>query len=406
MSVTVLLTAATAALGLILAVGRLDRHLAAVNKIDLQHAAAEHPTLGPLVAALKDPTGLEWGLRSIQLLLLLAVFTTVAHALPSTLGAAWRAAVVLLVLGAAVVLEAWSRRANGKEAVRELPRFARYTAPLWPLLTPVAHGVERLLPKTVADHFPVTYVSREELQCLREIDRFRAEEVDTAEETIIDRIFDLKETEVSQIMVPIVDVIAVSENQTLDEAIQTVNRTRFSRIPVFRHRVYNIVGILHAFDLLPPQSGERRLTDLLHPPLYVPATMTAESLLRLLRERQSHMAVVVDEYGGAAGIVTAEDVIEELVGEITDEHDAENGRSITALEGGGWHVQARATLDELEEATDIVLDSQQSDTVAGFLLEHFRRIPERGEELNLTGLRITIRDVSQRQIIAVDIVPV
>ena len=129
-------------------------------------------------------------------------------------------------------------------------------------------------------------------------------------------------------------------------------------------------------------------------------------LLQEFRSTRNHMAVVVDEYGGAAGIVTAEDVIEELVGEITDEHDAENGRSITPLPGGGWHVQARATLDELEETTDIVLDSQQSDTVAGFVLEHFRRIPERGEELNLAGLQITIRDVSERQIIAVDIVPV
>jgi CBS domain containing-hemolysin-like protein len=303
-------------------------------------------------------------------------------------------------------MEAWSRRSNGKEAVHELPRFARLTAPLWPVVIPVAHLVERLLPRSVADHFPVTYVSREELQCLREIDRFRADEVDPEEETIIDRIFDLKETEVSQIMVPIVDVIAVAEDQTLDEAIQTVNRTRFSRVPVFRHRIYNIVGILHAFDLLALRSRDQRLAELLHPPLYVPETMTAESLLRLLRERQSHMAVVVDEYGGAAGIVTAEDVIEELVGEITDEHDAENGRSITSLEGGGWHVQARATLDELEEVTDIVLESQRSDTVAGFVLEHFRRIPDRGEELNLSGLRITIRDVSERQIIAVDIVPV
>jgi CBS domain containing-hemolysin-like protein len=403
---TVLLTTATVGLGLIMAVGRLDRHLAAVNKIDLQHAAAEHPALAPLVATLKDPTGLEWTLRSIQLLLLLAVFTTVAHALPSTLGGGWRAAALLPLLGVAVVMEAWSRRSNGKEAVHELPRFARLTAPLWPVVIPVAHLVERLLPRSVADHFPVTYVSREELQCLREIDRFRADEVDPEEETIIDRIFDLKETEVSQIMVPIVDVIAVAEDQTLDEAIQTVNRTRFSRVPVFRHRIYNIVGILHAFDLLALRSRDQRLAELLHPPLYVPETMTAESLLRLLRERQSHMAVVVDEYGGAAGIVTAEDVIEELVGEITDEHDAENGRSITSLEGGGWHVQARATLDELEEVTDIVLESQRSDTVAGFVLEHFRRIPDRGEELNLSGLRITIRDVSERQIIAVDIVPV
>jgi CBS domain containing-hemolysin-like protein len=406
MTTAILLLAATVALGLILAVGRLDRHLAAVNKIDLQHAAAEHVRLVPLVAALKDPNGLEWGLRSIQLLLLLTVFAAVAHALPSALAVGWRAAVLLGVLGIAVLLEAWSRRSNGKEAVRELPRFATLSAPLWPALRRVTHVVEQMLPKRVAAQFPVAYVSREELQCLRELDRFRAEETDAEEETIIDRIFDLKETEVSQIMVPIVDVVAVDEDQTLEEAVQMVNRARFSRIPVFRHRVYNIVGILHAFDLLAPQDRNRRLAELLHPPLYVPETMTAESLLRLLRERQSHMAVVVDEYGGAAGIVTAEDVIEELVGEITDEHDAENGRSISPLTNGGWHVQARATLDELEQATDIVLDSQQSDTVAGFVLEHFRRIPERGEQLHLTGLRITIREVSERQIIAVDVVPI
>jgi len=137
----------------------------------------------------------------------------------------------------------------------------------------------------------------------------------------------------------------------------------------------------------------------------VPETMTAETLLELLRERQGHMAVVVDEYGGATGIVTAEDVIEELVGEITDEHDAEQSHSITPLPDGGWRVQARVTLDELEEITGICLESRQSDTVAGFVLEQLHRIPHDGEELNLTDLRITIRDASERQILAVDIVP-
>ena len=106
MATALLLTAAVIAFGLILAVGRLDRHLAEVNKIDLQHAVAEHPALGPLVAALKDPTGLEWGLRSIQLLLLLAVFATAAHTLPSALGVAWRTAVLFLVLGVVVVVQA------------------------------------------------------------------------------------------------------------------------------------------------------------------------------------------------------------------------------------------------------------------------------------------------------------
>jgi CBS domain containing-hemolysin-like protein len=207
-------------------------------------------------------------------------------------------------------------------------------------------------------------------------------------------------------MVPIVDVIALEERQTFDEVLQILNRTRFSRLPVFRHRVYNIVGILHAFDLLDPAVEDKRAGELAHPPLYVPETMTVGVLLQLLRERQIHLAVVVDEYGGATGIVTAEDVIEELVGEITDEHDQETTQLFAPLPDGGWHLDPRLTLDELEEATNIALGSQQYDTLAGFLLEQFGRIPRAGEELNLPGLRITIREASARQILSVDLVPV
>jgi len=406
MGATVLLIVVGIGIGLTVAVGRLDRHLTAVNKIDLQHAAGERPELVPMVAALKQPTGLEWALRVTQLLLLAGVLTLGARALPPQLNPMARGALLVPLAIVVAALEAWSRRSNGREAVRELPRFARIMAPLWSFLTPATRAAERLLSPGGGTTLTVPYVTREELHYLRELDRFRTEEVDAEEEAIIDRIFDLKETGVSQIMVPIVDVVALEANQTLDEAIQTVNRARFSRIPVFQHRIYNIVGILHAFDLLASAPDQRRVGDLAHAPLYVPETMTAETLLELLRERQGHMAVVVDEYGGATGIVTAEDVIEELVGEITDEHDAEQGHSITPLPDSGWRVQARVTLDELEEATGIWLESRQSDTVAGFVLEQLHRIPRNGEELNLTDLRLTIRDASERQILVVDIVPV
>ena len=405
MGATAALLVIAIGMGLIAAVGRLDRHLAAVNKIDLQHATGERPELVPLVAALKEPIGLEWILRSTQLLLFVAILAVAVGSLPPSLRGAVRGVLLLPLALVAVLLEAWGRHSNGHEAVRELPRFARVMAPLWRFLKPAMRAVEWLLSRGNATTLAVPYVTGEELHYLRELDRFRTEEVDAEEEAIIDRIFHLKETGVSQIMVPIVDVVALEADQTLDEAIQTVNRARFSRIPVFQRRIYNIVGVLHAFDLLASGSGQRRVGDLAHAPLYVPETMTAESLLELLRERQGHMAVVVDEYGGAAGIVTAEDVIEELVGEITDEHDAERRDWITPLPEGGWRVQSRVTLDEFENVTGIELESQLSDTVAGFLLEQFHRIPCRGEELNLADLRITIRDASERQILTVDIVP-
>jgi len=393
---------ACAALAAILAVGRLDHHLAVVNKIDLQHAAAEAGAVTPLLTALKEPVALEASLRLLQIPLLAVGLAALFPLLPTATAA--RAGTLVAVVALVVVAAGVSRRGTPARAAVELPYFATVLGPLWRLVSPLQR-VERLLAGRRAGDRHLVYLNREELESLRDLDRFRHEETPDEEE-MIGRIFDLKETEVSQIMVPIVDVVAVEEDQTVEEAIQTVNRTRFSRLPVFRHRIYNIVGILNAFDLLAGGDGKRAVGELTQPPLYVPETMTAELLLDCLRERQIHVAVVVDEYGGATGIVTAEDVIEELVGEITDEHDVEQTPLITTLDGGGWRVEARLTLDELEEETGIELISHQYDTVAGFLLERFHHIPAEGERLQLPELRITIRAASEREIRTVDIEPI
>lgn len=401
--VTLLLAAiACAALAALLALGRLDHHLSVVNKIDLQHAAAEAPAVAPLLTALKEPVALEATLRLLQLPLLAIGLAALFPILPAA-GAA-RAGTLVALAAIVVVVAGVSRRSAPARAAAELPRFAAALGPLWPVVSPLLR-IERLLAGRRAHNRHLVYLNREELESLRDLDRFRREETPDEEE-MIGRIFDLKETEVSQIMVPIVDVVALEEDQTVEEAIQVVNRARFSRLPVFRHRIYNIVGILNAFDLLAEDDRTRRLGELTQPPLYVPETMTAEFLLDSLRERQIHLAVVVDEYGGATGIVTAEDVIEELVGEITDEHDVEATPLLTTLPDGGWRVEARLTLDELEEATEIELISHQYDTVAGFLLEQFHHIPTEGERLNLPELRITIRAASEREIRTVDIEPI
>jgi len=390
------------ALAALLALGRLDHHLTVVNKIDLQHAAAEVPAVAPLLTALKEPVALEATLRLVQIPLLAVGLAALFPILPAT-GAA-RGGTLVALAALVMVAAGVSRRSTPARAATELPGFAAALAPLWPVVSPLLR-VERLLAGRCAHNRHLVYLNREELESLRDLDRFRREETPDEEE-MIGRIFDLKETEVSQIMVPIVDVVAAEEDQTVEEAVQTVNRTRFSRLPVFRHRIYNIVGILNAFDLLADGDRKRRVGELTQPPLYVPETMTAELLLDSLRERQIHVAVVVDEYGGATGIVTAEDVIEELVGEITDEHDVEATPLITPLADGGWQVEARLTLDELEEATEIELISHQYDTVAGYLLEQFHHIPAEGERLQLPELRITIRAASEREIRTVDIEPV
>ncbi|NCO57877.1 MAG: HlyC/CorC family transporter [Deltaproteobacteria bacterium] len=402
MGVTILLLGlAVTAIVAAVALARLDHHLEVVNKIDLQATAAEAPSLTPLLAALKEPVALQATLRLVQIPLLAVAVAALAPLLPAGAG---RGLTLVAITGGVVAAVALSRRSTPERAVAELPYFAAALAPLWPGILPLLH-LERLLGGRRAGDRHLVYLNREELDSLRDLDRFRHEETPD-EEAMIGRIFDLKETEVSQIMVPIVDVVAVEEKQTVAEAIQVVNRTRFSRFPVLRHRIYNIVGILNAFDLLAVNDDRQPVSTLTQPPFYVPETMTADLLLDCLRERQIHLAVVVDEYGGATGIVTAEDVIEELVGEITDEHDVVERSPITALQGGGWRVEARLTLDELEEETSIELVSQQYDTVAGFLLEQFHRIPVEGERLQLPELRITIRAASEREIRTVDLEPI
>ncbi|PYO26086.1 MAG: hypothetical protein DMD85_01135 [Candidatus Rokuibacteriota bacterium] len=164
------------------------------------------------------------------------------------------------------------------------------------------------------------FVSREELKALLAMEPGEAE-VTTQEAEMIDKIFDLGDTTVREIMVPLVEVAMLPETATTDDAIALVQRRGFSRIPIYRQRETNIVGVVGAMDILARGGEVARLTDLMRPPVYVPETKRIDDLLREMQRARNHMAVVVDEYGGSTGVVTLEDILEEIVGEIHDEHD-------------------------------------------------------------------------------------
>jgi len=229
-------------------------------------------------------------------------------------------------------------------------------------------------------------------------------EVTTQEAEMIDKIFDLGDTTVREIMVPLVEVAMLPETATTDDAIALVQRRGFSRIPIYRQRETNIVGVVGAMDILARGGEVARLTDLMRPPVYVPETKRIDDLLREMQRARNHMAVVVDEYGGSTGVVTLEDILEEIVGEIHDEHDRAPA-SVERLPDGSFLVAARTNLEELNEALDWTLPKRDYETVAGLVLSTLHRIPRRGEDFQVDGYTITVLEADERHVTAVKITP-
>jgi len=231
--------------------------------------------------------------------------------------------------------------------------------------------------------------------------------IEAQEEEMIKGIIDLEETVVREVMTPRVDVVAIQEDASMMELLRLTTEHGYSRLPVFGDTIDNIRGFVYARDLLPylarPEELERtRVADLMTPPQYVPETLSILNLLRDMRIRKNHMAIVVDEFGGTAGIVTLEDIIEEITGEIYDETDEEEEEDIVLLEDGRYRIQGSAHLENVGEDLRLTFeDDGEYDTLAGFLIDELGHIPHVGESLRHQGVRFIVEQADERRVITV-----
>jgi CBS domain containing-hemolysin-like protein len=227
-------------------------------------------------------------------------------------------------------------------------------------------------------------------------------DVTVSEAEMIDKIFDLGDTAVREVMVPLVDVAALPDSATPDEAVRLIGERGFSRIPVFTDRAFNIVGVVTAMDLLRRGAAAADLRSLMRPATYAPETKRIDDLLREMQKARLQLAVVVDEYGGAVGIVTVEDIVEEVVGEIHDEHDR-TPDTVERLPDGSYRVAGRTGIDELNEALDWELPKGDFETVAGLVLATLHRLPLVGEVLHVGRYTLTVLEADRRRILTVRI---
>ena len=217
---------------------------------------------------------------------------------------------------------------------------------------------------------------------------------------LIRRVFELTETPVEDCMTPLIKVDAVSATAPASQAVQLANRGHRSRLPVYRDRVDNIVGLVHAQDLLFGADDDIIVEEIMDEITFVPESMRVADLLHETRMTRNHLVAVVDEYGGAVGIVTIEDLLEEVIGEIRDERDRDGPR-ILRLGEREWRVPARIEIDELADTIGYPIPEGDYETLAGMILEHEGKIPSIGDEVQLGALRLLIEDATDRAIVTV-----
>jgi CBS domain containing-hemolysin-like protein len=245
------------------------------------------------------------------------------------------------------------------------------------------------------------FVSREELKLLLQLEPTEAD-VTTTEAEMIDKIFDLGDTAVREIMVPLVDVAALPEDASPDDVIRLIQERGFSRIPVYADRELNMVGVVTAMDLLRRGAEAHDLKSLMRPATYAPETKRIDELLPEMQKGRVQLAVVVDEYGGAVGIVTIEDIVEQIVGEIQDEHDR-TPATVERLPDGSYRVAGRERVEDLNDALDWNLPTGDFETVAGLVLATVHRLPQVGERFQVGRHTFTVLEADERRILTVRI---
>jgi len=271
------------------------------------------------------------------------------------------------------------------------------------ILSPIAQGfntITNVVIKVLPFRREKIFDSEEELIILAEL----GEEEGTLQEEesdMIQSIFDFKEKTVGEIITPRVDIVSLKSDESIDKAMDIIGERQFSKIPIYKDTIDNIKGILYAKDIIPYLMGSRpnvNLQTLARQPFFVPETKPIDDLMEEFKLRKTSIAIVVDEWGGTEGLVTLEDVVEEVMGEIRDPYDQEESNAIRQSDGS-FIVDGSITIYDLEEETDIKFPEERDyDTLGGFILDILTDIPQTGEMVEFNNMVFTVQTIENNRI--------
>jgi CBS domain containing-hemolysin-like protein len=384
--------------------GAIEAAFSALMRLSLRLVAERSSRPDGLGEYLDDPLLLFMPVR-----LLLGLVTASATALMvrafGTNGANTLTSVIVSVVAFVVVCELLLPLALvGRDPERTLEILLPSFAPLARALGPLT----RLIARTVASTKRPAAAAAQNVDDEAEANEVAKTYLDTGEQEgiiegedrkLLQSIVDFGDTIVREVMTPRPDIVAIQDTATIGELRALFREQEYSRFPVYKENLDNIAGFVFVKDLvlLGPGDGAQPITTLLRPALVVPETKRVPELLKMFQRQQQQCAIVVDEYGGTAGLVTAEDLLEEIVGEIRDEYDVESEPIVD--EGNGTFVfSGKVDIDEVVERLKIPIEREGFETVGGFLLSNIGRVPAVGERFDIDGLTVEVIDAERRRI--------
>ncbi len=309
---------------------------------------------------------------------------------------------ILLVLVDVALVEGIARAAGYARGVTMMRTLAPFITVADLVLLPITWlggAVERVLGRLLPPADETNLQRETGAEQFREVVAAEAD-VSAAEEDILHGVFSLGDTEVREIMVPRVDVVGIDKTTPWSEMLDRIRSSEHARFPVFDDTLDNVIGILYAKDLLRPIVNHTEPDDwatLIRPASFIPATKTIDQQLRDFKVQRTHIAVVIDEYGGTAGLVTIEDVLEEIVGEIRDEYDEEEPPVEQEGDERFW-VSGRLNLTDLSDLLGVDFRRDDLTTVGGLLYDAFGRVPRNGESRIIGGFKVVVERVRRRRI--------
>jgi CBS domain containing-hemolysin-like protein len=380
--------------------------IARVSRTKAHHLVQERKTRAAraLLRMVENPAPYANALLLLRLLVYVAgTVVAVAWALERWDGAAEAIVIggltpLLFVICEAVPRSIAAQKSERAAQMAAIPVLVAGTIlkPVGKVLIAITNAAMVLLPGHPLQKGP--FATEEEIREGFDVDE-EEEAAEAGDRKLLHSVFEFGDTVVREVMVPRTDMVAIPNTSTVTQALEEIVRAGYSRIPIFDGDTDNIVGVLYAKDLLRTMDArnERNVTDLARTPLFVPEQKKVAELLRSMQEERIHMAIVVDEYGGTAGLVTIEDLIEEIVGEIVDEYDQEEPL-IEPIDERTIRVDAKMSIDEVNELLQVQLPHEEWDTVGGLVFGLTGRVPAAGEIVRYDSLEFRTERVTGRRI--------
>ena len=382
--------------------GAIEAAFSALMRLSLRLAAERTNRPGGLGTYLDDPL-----LLFIPLRLLLGLVTGVATALLARAVGVDAARTLPFVIAAVAIFVVVCELLlplliAGRDPERVLEVLLPTFAPIARALGPITRWIARRVPGTRRGPQPTPDEAAEEANEAAKAYIDTAEQeglIKSEERRLLQSIVDFGDTLVREVMTPRPDIVAIRDTSTVGDVRALFREQEYSRFPVYKDSLDNIAGFIFVKDLLTLNSNDdgRPITGLLRPAVVVPETKRVPELLKQFQRQQTQIAIVVDEYGGTAGLVTIEDLLEEIVGEIRDEYDVES-EPIVDEGNGRFVVSGKVNIDEVAQRLDVEIEREGFETVGGYLLSHLGRVPAVGERFELDGLSVEVLDAERRRI--------